>query len=180
MALIIKGDMPKDCFRCDELVTMSLCPINLNEPLKYCNGERHPDCPILGEIPDEHGELIERSKVHEAITQAYCLEDVPSLIDQLVPTVLEVSSSSEIPNNWHTGTPPDPLSLYLVLWFDTEDRVYRYSVLNWHDKLNCWYDEETPDSLWGDEYKAKVLLWLPIGTPIRAARQLLEAQQKGQ
>lgn len=92
---------------------------------------------------------------------------------------LQVSSNSEIPNNWHTGTPSDPLSLYLVLWFDTEDRVYRYSVLNWHDRLNCWYDEETPDSLWGDEYKAKVLLWLPIGTPIRAARQLLESQQKG-
>lgn len=43
------------------------------------------------ELP-EHGDLIERSKVHEAITQAYCLEDVPSIIDQLVPTVLEAST----------------------------------------------------------------------------------------
>lgn len=43
------------------------------------------------ELPP-HGDLIERSKVHEAITQAYCLEDVPSIIDQLVSTVLEAST----------------------------------------------------------------------------------------
>lgn len=43
------------------------------------------------ELPP-HGDLIERTKVHEAVTQAYCLEDVPSIIDQLVPTVLEAST----------------------------------------------------------------------------------------
>lgn len=64
MAVIIKGgEIPVDCLGCDEMVMLSQCPIHLNEPLKYCNGTRHPDCPIIGEIPDSHGRLIDVDKL---------------------------------------------------------------------------------------------------------------------
>ena len=62
-------------------------PIRLNEVL-HLHGVHNFEVKRM----DKHGDLIERSKVHEAITQAYCLEDVPSIIDQLVPTVLEAST----------------------------------------------------------------------------------------
>ena len=56
----------------------------------------HWDGKVLGEAKaielPSHGDLIERSKAHEAITQAYSINDVPSIIDQLVPTILEASN----------------------------------------------------------------------------------------
>ena len=62
MALIIKGDMPKGkCWWHDE------------------NGEEHEcqffpcyenDCPILGEIPDEHGRLVEADEITDAIIES--------------------------------------------------------------------------------------------------------------
>lgn len=53
MALIIEGDMPTKC-------CLGNCPIH-----ESCNkydslADTRPfDCPILGEIPDEHGRLID-------------------------------------------------------------------------------------------------------------------------
>lgn len=69
---------------------------NMNNKPKNCILEEHlSDGTVIKhevvELPP-HGELIERSKVHEAVTQAYCLDDVPSIIDQLVPTVVEAST----------------------------------------------------------------------------------------
>ena len=74
-------------------------------------------------------------------------------LGRLIRHLLERSS-------WHTGEPTRTDCLYLVLWFDTEDKAYQYSVLNWHDQLHCWFDEETPSCLWGDEWKAKVVAWM--------------------
>ena len=65
-------------------------------------------------------------------------------------------------SNWHTEEPTRTDCLYLVLWFNTEDKAYQYSVLHWHDQLHCWFDEETPSCLWGDEGIAKVVAWMPF------------------
>ena len=57
MALIIKGKMPTKCYdrEHDEFCFMwgSRC--------NYCWSKRPSDCPIIGEIPDKHGDLIDRS-----------------------------------------------------------------------------------------------------------------------
>ena len=56
MALIIKGNMPTKC-------CLGGCPIH-----ESCNkydslADTRPfDCPIIGEIPDEHGRLIDADK----------------------------------------------------------------------------------------------------------------------
>lgn len=66
------------------------------------------------------------------------------------------------PSPWHTGEPTRTDCLYLVLWYNTEEKAYQHSVLNWHDRLHCWYDEETPYCLWGDEDRAEVVAWMPF------------------
>lgn len=56
MALIIKADMPKGCgWDCD-LWSEGLCA-----PLQKSVDEHtiDSDCPIIGEIPDKHGRLID-------------------------------------------------------------------------------------------------------------------------
>ena len=57
MAIIIDEQMPKACYECN-----FRCGINF---LTFVNTEdkRHPDCPIIGEIPDKHGDLIDRSEL---------------------------------------------------------------------------------------------------------------------
>lgn len=70
MALIIKGDMPtgKGCYGCEfqtsRCVQMDACTCYLCDGVihDYYN-ERHEDCSILGEIPDEHGDLIDRKEL---------------------------------------------------------------------------------------------------------------------
>lgn len=59
MALIIKGDMPKGCgWDCD-LWSEGLCA-----PLQKSVDEHtiDSDCPIIGEIPDSHGDLIDEDE----------------------------------------------------------------------------------------------------------------------
>ena len=61
MALIIKGDMPKDCTYCfaydDDYRQCRL------EPTYDGLWSRDKYCPILGEILDEHGGLVQKSDI---------------------------------------------------------------------------------------------------------------------
>ena len=66
MALIIKGDMPKACNWFDENGKHRFCNVNAFCDCEiYTRGERPSDCPIIGEIPDEHGDLIDIQAVEE-------------------------------------------------------------------------------------------------------------------
>ena len=70
MALIIKGEMPKgsgcdgcefQTSRCEQL---DACTCHLFDGvINNFHNERHKDCPIIGEIPDEHGRLIDADKM---------------------------------------------------------------------------------------------------------------------
>ena len=62
MALIIKADMPKGCgWDCD-LWSEGLCA-----PLQKSVDEHtiDSDCPIIGEIPDKHGDLVDVQAIEE-------------------------------------------------------------------------------------------------------------------
>lgn len=75
MALIIKADMPKRCYDCyinNNWTLDYICPlmkkdVDLDTWLR--SDCRHPSCPILGEIPNEHGALIDR---HELVRIVEC------------------------------------------------------------------------------------------------------------
>ena len=64
MALIIKGEMPKSngCDGCEFQTSrcgqMDACTCYMFDGVIHnFHNERHEDCPIIGEIPDKHGEL---------------------------------------------------------------------------------------------------------------------------
>ena len=84
MALIIKGDMPKGCgWDCD-LWSEGLCA-----PLQKSVDEHtiDSDCPIIGEIPDSHGDLIDRGLVQEVLAQLLPLVITNELTDKEIGLV---------------------------------------------------------------------------------------------
>lgn len=73
MALIIKGDMPtgKGCDGCEFQTSrceqMDACTCYLfGGVIHNFHNERHENCPIIGEIPDKHGRLIDADKLIHA------------------------------------------------------------------------------------------------------------------
>ena len=79
MALIIKGKMPEGngCDGCEFQVSKSeqldacTCHLFIGVINNFHN-ERHKDCPIIGEIPDKHGDLIDRDKASTQIIAEIC------------------------------------------------------------------------------------------------------------
>ena len=109
MALIIKADMPTMgctmCFakRYSEEPFFNICKITSSEITEHvCDFSRPSDCPILGEIPDEHGRLGDLDELSDKLTgkgitrlllskKSYItVGDVRTIIDD-APTVVEAS-----------------------------------------------------------------------------------------
>lgn len=78
--IVINGDMPKNCEECD--LQMS-CPVHFSA--REDKASRHSSCPIIGEIPDEHGDLIDRDKLLFDIVKINCLDDVAK--DEILETI---------------------------------------------------------------------------------------------
>ena len=101
MALIIDANMPKGC--CWELESGYFDICNLR---KVCGrgvsdkplmpGFRHRDCPIIGEIPDEHGDLKDANAILRWLN-AKADNRVPVTVGEIIdfiekqPTVLEAT-----------------------------------------------------------------------------------------
>ena len=72
MALIINESMPKACCWYDEeghcirCFYYGVCPY---EKIDFV-AKRPPRCPILGEMPDKHGRLVEADEITEAIIES--------------------------------------------------------------------------------------------------------------
>ena len=89
MALISEGDMPTKC-------CLGGCPIH-----ESCNkydslaDTRPSNCPILGEIPDKHGRLIDANVAYDKIAEQeggnYVDMDAVDLGLQETPTILEAT-----------------------------------------------------------------------------------------
>lgn len=117
MALIIKGDMPKACNWFDDNGKHRFCKVNAFCDCRiYTKDKRPSDCPILGEIPDEHGKLIDADKfitelratinkvllgsllhnifVNDESVKQDTLDGINFVLDRLenAPTVLEAST----------------------------------------------------------------------------------------
>ena len=63
MALIIKGGMPPSCRwhnKQGKSTPVEVCPYFQNCPAEFNFEDYRPsDCPIIGEMPDEHGRLVD-------------------------------------------------------------------------------------------------------------------------
>ena len=86
MALIIEGKMPDTCL--SEVSSELHCPIfesclafhnayhHRFEPLENAHKCRLEDCPIIGEIPDKHGDLIDRDELLTDLADRMCVDDM--------------------------------------------------------------------------------------------------------
>ena len=73
MALIIKGDMPTRCSECRDMrFSIPNCPLHKHTQGNWYRIGKHPNCPILGEIPDEHGRLKDESVIIQKAEDAFC------------------------------------------------------------------------------------------------------------
>ena len=98
MALIIKGKMPTKCIECRFCNEFGDYPVCITMPMKVEENDVFPKgCPILGEIPDEHGDLIDRSFLKGASYEIMRFPDDEAnkmyleLIDN-APTVVEATT----------------------------------------------------------------------------------------
>lgn len=63
--LIIDMPMPKNCGECPLLyMEIVKCTVNGNDCTEY-GSERPSWCPIVGVLPDEHGDLIDRDELRK-------------------------------------------------------------------------------------------------------------------
>lgn len=62
MALIVDIPMPKNCHECH-----LYCDFTRRMDIDRNEHERPQDCLIKGEIPDEHGDLVDRDKLREKV-----------------------------------------------------------------------------------------------------------------
>lgn len=97
MALIIEGDMPKACNWFDENGKHRFCKVNaFCDCRTYTRGERPSDCPIIGEIPDRHGDLKDANIIMQWLNLK-ADNRVPVTVGEIIdfiekqPTVLEAS-----------------------------------------------------------------------------------------
>lgn len=102
MALIIKADMPKDCTNCefayyDDDEYEMWCKCGEHRIHDYYISHTKPNhCPILGEIPDEHGRLVDldaflEARKNMAEWEEYLIEDIDNYFEN--PSVVVVEAS---------------------------------------------------------------------------------------
>ena len=106
MALIIKGDMPKACWNMrnvDGKIIRYSCPYCgcCSHVFPYDVDYRPSDCPILGEMPDEYGRLIDADALEDlldevngygAASEITYKKMIEILHDEtLVPTIVEAT-----------------------------------------------------------------------------------------
>lgn len=117
MALIIKGEMPKACSACKSVQRYRYsdeCEY-LRKPIAR-NG-RLKDCPILGEIPDEHGRLKDESVIIENMGNAFeklfpldgkhkqtivsdCHVEFMRAVFK-APTIIDATPVDKLPKEWY-------------------------------------------------------------------------------
>ena len=92
MALIIKGDMPSICKKCksqggltDGSFNYICCDDNYLD--FYCEGDNPNGRQILCEIPDKHGDLIDRGLVQQVLAQLLPLVITNELTDKEIGLV---------------------------------------------------------------------------------------------
>lgn len=113
MALIIKAQMPKGCEWTDKAsrTGMGYCPLKdrcmayRKELSKQYTINAHPidyipsDCPIIGEIPDKHGRLIDADVIGNWLREQHVFSmpttcKIDSIIEN-APTIIEASTEGE-------------------------------------------------------------------------------------
>ena len=96
MALIVDGKMPSCCavcWDCNSADDGNFCNRTGNRLGKDWQLYKPLNCPIRGEIPDRHGNLIDQDKVLTNVTNLCSDKDTETLKDaiMMIPVVVEAS-----------------------------------------------------------------------------------------
>lgn len=84
MAIIIDAERPHACWACDYRCGLNIIARTEEEGV-------HDDCPIIGEIPDVHGRLIDAEKLYVKLAG----EKLPNKVFDAIlnaPTILEANN----------------------------------------------------------------------------------------
>ena len=93
MALIIKADMPTRCRECRDMgFDIPNCPLHKHTQGNWYRIGKHPDCPIIGEIPNEHGRLVDADELKkDALCCGSKFQNAFIRRITVAPTVVEAS-----------------------------------------------------------------------------------------
>ena len=101
--MLIKGEKPVSCKSCimmyDDIPNCPLSDMEEKEIHTFLSGSIHPDCPIIGEITDKHGRIVDSSRIENFLTDwsngKFDYEPSPdealSVLLYSTPTILEAS-----------------------------------------------------------------------------------------
>lgn len=109
--LIVEMEMPRNCDECEVNYDCAFCGItgsafygNTQIPNFMPDKQKLPDCPIVGVLPDEHGDLIDRQDAIKEFepyaeyesnrTNAEWVERIKTLLN-LMPPVIAAESEAD-------------------------------------------------------------------------------------
>lgn len=65
---VVRMEMPKNCYLCDFRGSWAFCPIG-KWPVVGYKKQRHEDCPIICQLPEGHGRLVDINGVFLAMVK---------------------------------------------------------------------------------------------------------------
>ena len=79
MSVVVRMEMPKNCYECEMRGAWAFCPIG-KWPVVGYKKQRHEDCPILCQLPEWHGRLVDADDVNNHIIGYVDLRDCPTIV----------------------------------------------------------------------------------------------------
>ena len=71
---VVRMDMPKSCYDCEIRDNNAYCPI-CGATLVGYKRSRHEKCPILCQLPEGHGRLVDADAIEYVISENGCKDD---------------------------------------------------------------------------------------------------------
>ena len=72
MSVVVRMDMPKNCYECEMRGAWAFCPIG-KWPVAGYKKQRHEDCPIICSLPEGHGRLVDEKEVKDWVENWLCV-----------------------------------------------------------------------------------------------------------
>ena len=95
---VVRMEMPKNCYECEMRGERGFCPIGKLCVVGY-RKQRHEDCPIICQLPEGHGRLVEESEAIRLIDKWFdAISLNPDiLIDSIksLPTIVPAERSEK-------------------------------------------------------------------------------------
>lgn len=65
---VVRMEMPRNCYECEMRGAWAFCPIG-KWPVVGYKKQRHEDCPIICQLPEWHGRLVDADALMELVLE---------------------------------------------------------------------------------------------------------------